>query len=167
MADKEVITLVFAKVLSHRVVSSRDNYQFKIFIGFYQSIGHLHGRSRIYIIVQFAYHQHQRTAQQMSIVYIGTSTVGFIYRISHPKFIPPDFIHTVVVTSTCRIGSLVEFRMEQHGPGRFLSSGRATENSYPVNIHIRIFLRSGFNPGYMVGQSGIFQVLVTNFFKFF
>ena len=103
----------------------------------------------------------------MGVVHVGAGAVGLVHGVAHPQLVPPDFVHAVVVAATGRVGSLVEFWMEKYGSGGFLSAGRAAEDAYAVDVHVGILLGGGLDPGDMVGQAGILQVLVAYFFELF
>ena len=55
--------------------------------------------------------------------------------------------------------------MKQYCCHWFLSTCGTTINSDTIYVHIRVLLGSGFYPGNMIGQSGIFQILVTYVFE--
>ena len=101
----------------------------------------------------------------MCIFHIRPFLILISYRIAQPKFIPPNLIHTVIMTTTSRISRFIEIRIKQNCICRFLTTGRTTVNTYPVHIHIRIFPCSRLNPSNMVRQTGIFQILITYILK--
>ena len=69
---------------SHAMSLTRHIKLLKHLISLYQSIHHLLGRGRVYIIVQLSVYQQQIPFQQMRIIYIGRTPVGFVHRIHHP-----------------------------------------------------------------------------------
>ena len=70
------------------------------------------------------------------------------------------------MATTGGVSGFVEFGMQQHGSGGFLTSGGTAVDAYAVHIHIWILLSGSFNPGDVVGKSCIFQILITYIFKF-
>ena len=102
----------------------------------------------------------------MGILYIRSFLVLISYGISQPEFVPPDFIHAVVVAATGGISGFVEFGMQQHGSGGFLTSGGTAVDTYAIHIHILILLSGSFNPGDVIGKSCIFQILVAYVLEF-
>ena len=70
MPDEEVVALVLAVILAHGVARSRNDYQLKVFIGLDQRIDHLHRGSRVYVVIHFPHDQHERTGQQMGVLYV-------------------------------------------------------------------------------------------------
>ena len=57
--------------------------------------------------------------------------------------------------------------MEEYGACRLLSAGRAAEDAYAVDVHVGILLGGSLDPGDVVGQAGVFQILVAYFFELF
>ena len=72
----------------------------------------------------------KRTTQQMCIFHIRPFLILISYRIAQPKFIPPNLIHTVIMTTTSRISRFIEIRIKQNCICRFLTTGRTTVNTY-------------------------------------
>ena len=70
------------------------------------------------------------------------------------------------MTAAGAIGSFVEVAMEEDGSSALLTTCRATVDANAVGVHVRIFGGSGFDPCYAVGESCIFEVLVTDFLEF-
>jgi len=55
--------------------------------------------------------------------------------------------------------------MKEYGCHSFLASGRGSENTHFINVHIGILFGGGFDPKYAIGEAGVFQVLITDFFE--
>src|SRR5687767_13832543 len=78
---------------------------------------------------------------------------------SHPLLVPPDFVHTVVVTSDRRHSSLVEVWVEEQSPERVLPTGRCAVEADPRDVVIRILRRHCLVPEDAVREAGVAEVL--------
>ena len=161
---EEIETLVFSVAFAHAVPYARQDHQLEILVGFDEGIDHLHGGGRIHVVVHFSYHEHQRTRQPVGVFHVGASDVAAVHRIAHPLFVPPDFVHPVVVATATGVGCLVEFRVEKYGGQSFLSSGRATVYPHTGTVHIGVLFRCRLDPLDTVGETGVFQVLIAHLF---
>ena len=71
MLDKEIVAFMLTITLAHRVMNTREDYQFKIVGGTNECIYHLHGAGRIYVIVQLSNDKHQRSFQFRGMIDIA------------------------------------------------------------------------------------------------
>src|SRR5262245_2491475 len=95
----------------------------------------------------------------MSIVHIGRGRVLRTNRPAHPLFVPPDLIHTVVVTSGVRHSGLVKLWMEEQRSQRVLSAGRCAENTDAADIVVRVLRGYRLVPEDAIRKTGIRKIL--------
>src|SRR5215475_5291116 len=114
MMDEKVLQQPLTIGASRSVPASGNEEQVELFVGFDQRV-----------------------------IHIGRGCVMSAYRPSHPLFVPPHLIHTVVVAAAVGDCSLVKLRMEQQASGRVLTAGGATIYAYAADVVVRIFRGHG------------------------
>jgi hypothetical protein len=95
----------------------------EVLIGGNQGVDDLKGRCWIDVIVQLPDDQHQLSLQAMGVVDVALLSVVFADRPAHPEFIPPDFVHPVVVATAVGDCGIVEVTVEEECSERILSTG--------------------------------------------
>ena len=126
---EEVEAFVLAKIFTHSVMNSWEDNKLKVLSRLNECIDNLISARRVNVVVEFSDYEHQRSAQFMGIEDVAAFYIARVYRPSHPLFVPPYFIHAVVVASAAAVGRFVEVAMKQYGCGAFLSSCRGSENT--------------------------------------
>ena len=96
----------------------------------------------------------------MGIGDIGLFRVMRSYRPVHPLFVPPDFVHTVIMATAVRNGGFVELAVVEHGGCRTLSTGRSPVNANAGDIHVWACFGCFSNPFDAIGEAGIDKVFV-------
>src|SRR5262245_40075383 len=130
MMDEKVLQQPLTIGASRSVPASGNEEQVELFVGFDQRVDHLPGRRRVYVRVHLRDDEQQLSLQTVRVIHIGRGCVMSAYRPSHPLFVPPHLIHTVVVAAAVGDCSLVKLRMEQQASGRVLTAGGATIYAY-------------------------------------
>ena len=97
--DEEIVYFVHFERTAEAMRLARQIKLFEVLVRFHQGADNLQGGSRVDIVVQFAVDQEQLAFQTVSIVDIGGGAIRSVDRISHPLFVPPDFIHPVVMAT--------------------------------------------------------------------
>ena len=157
--DEEIVHFVHFERAAEAVCLARQVKLFEVLVRFHQGADNLQGGSRIDVVVQFAVDQEQLAFQAVSIVDIGGGAIRGVDRIAHPLFVPPDFIHPVVMATAKGDRNLIEIVMEQQSRHRILTSGRPAIDAGTIQIHVLVLRTCRFHPGDTIRETGIFQVL--------
>ena len=80
-------------------------------------------------------------------------------RPAHPRLVPPDLVHPVVVAAAVGDGRLVEVAVEQQRPERVLPARRAAVDADARQVDVRVLRGRRLHPEDAVGEAGIGQVL--------
>ena len=159
---KEISSPVLAVITAQGVAHARHKQQVYVFIGLDDGIYQLESGSRIHVIIHFPQDQQELPLQLVGVGHVRRFFVLPADRVAHPLLIPPDLIHAVIMAAGGRNRYFIELRMVQQGPGRALSAGRVTKDTYPADIHVRITGGRGFDPFDPVRETAVFQVLPAN-----
>ena len=112
------------------MTSAGDIEQLEILVGSYQCIDDLHGRCGVDIGVEFTDDQLKIPLESMGIRYVRVRFVVGPNRPSHVEFVPPDFVHPIVVAAAVGYGRIVKFAKEQQSSQSVLTAGRSTVDPY-------------------------------------
>ena len=86
---------------------------------------------------------------------------------THPEFVPPDLVHSVVMTSAVGDGDIVEIPEGKERAERTLAPGASAVDSNPIEVHPRAFGGRGFHPGDAVRKSRVSEVFPGHVMKGF
>ena len=121
--DEEVGAFVFAEVFAHGVVGAGDEDELEVLVGLDEGVDDLVGGGGIDVVVLFADEEHELALEVLGVLDVGGGDVGAIDGITHPLLVPPDFVHTVIMTPAGCIGCLVEVTVPQYCCHSVLSAG--------------------------------------------
>lgn len=114
MAAEESVASSFAvRGRADTVTSAGDIEQLEILVGSYQCIDDLHGRCGVDIGIEFTDDQLEIPLESMGIRDVRVRFVVGSNGPSHVQFVPPDFVHPIVMAAAVGYGRIVKFAKEQ------------------------------------------------------
>ena len=131
MAAEERVASSFAvRGRSDTVTSAGDIEQLEILVGSYQRIHDLHRRRWVDIGVEFTDDQLKIPTESMGIRDVRIRFVVGPNGPSHVEFVPPDFVHPIVMAAAVGYGRIVKFAKEQQSSQSVLTASRSTIDPY-------------------------------------
>ncbi len=136
-----------------------DGHEFEGLPGFLQRGNDLRGARGIDIGVEFADDEEQMALQLMRVLFVRAFYIRLIHRPAHPLFVPPDFVHPVVMTAAISHGHLVKIVMIEQRTHRVLSASAAAVDADAGEVHPRACFRSFGDPELPIWEAGVLQIL--------
>lgn len=99
-----------------------DHDEVEVFVGFDEVVDDLVGGGGVYVGVHFSDGQEEVAGEVVNMGAIGVFDVGFVDGPIEPLFIPPDFVHAVVMATAVGDGDFVKIAMVEEGCGGGLSA---------------------------------------------
>ena len=85
--------------------------QIEILVGLDERVDHLQRRRGVHVLVVLAHHEQQLAFEVARVGEVRIPIVFRPHRLAHPLFVPPDFVHPIVMAPAVRHAGLVEFAM--------------------------------------------------------
>ena len=117
VANKEVAAFAFAELAATGVVGAGQVDEFEVLFGFDEGIDEAEGAFGRDVAIDFANHQHEFAFELVGVGDVGLFGVMGADGVAHPLFVPPHFVHAVVVTSARTDAYSVEVGVEEKGSG--------------------------------------------------
>lgn len=159
--SNEVVFLAAASVFrpGGSVAGARDDKEVEVFVGFDEGVDDLHRGGGIDVGIEFADDEEKLAFHAVGLGGVGGGFVVFSEWVAHPLFVPPNFVHGIVVATAVGDGDFVKIMVCNEGAHGVLSSGGASVNPNPAEVHPGTVLPCGFDPKNAVGKAGVADVL--------
>ena len=168
VADEEIGAAAFAVGgFGSAVVGAGDDEHFKIFAGFFEGVDDLHGGGGIDVVIEFADHEQEFALEFMGVHDVGAADVTIIDGPAHPLFIPPDFVHAVVMAAAIGDGDFIKISVIEEGAQGVLAASGAAVDADAGEVHFKVLGGGGFDPENAVGEAGIGEVFPADVMEFF
>ena len=141
------------------VTGARDDEEVEVFVGFDEGIDDLHCGGRIDVGIEFADDEEKLSFHAVGLGGVGGGFVVFPQWVAHPLFVPPDLVHGIVVATAVGDSDFVKIVVCNEGAHGVLSSGGASVNPNPAEVHPGTVFPCGFDPKNAVGEAGVTDVL--------